>query len=532
MLLYKTKKFQGGAHMRCLDIMNVTEILRLRTLHFTFRDIGQALGISKTTAGAILKRCQECDLTYESASAMSADAIKRLIYPDSFGPKQVKNEPNWESYYTRMRTDKRLNLAYIWQEEYRIENPDGYSYSRFCAKYNEWKDRSGKNVVLPQEREPGKELFIDWIGDKLPCVIDHRTGEALEAHFFVTTLGDSSYPFVEAFPDETQLSWNQGHIDAFNWYGGIPKILVPDNCKTAVTHSNLYDPQINHAYRDLARHYGVAVIPARVRKPRDKASVESSVGWLETWLLEWLSNKHYFSFSALNVDIQERVRELAKKNFKHRLGSRESNFIALDKPALRPLPKDPFQAFETSRCSKVPNNYHVKWDGFYYSVPHAFFNRSIYIHAYSRKIEIFDEAGNRIAVHTRRYSGRRYVTNPEHMPTNHRAIFEFNKYDGDYYRRRAFAIGKHTGSFVSFLLDNVEFEEQAYKSCMAVINFCKKYGNDRVDMACKKAIVLKSISYTTLNNILKNGQEKTPIKKSFTETPITHHENLRTGEWK
>lgn len=269
--------------MRCLDFMIITEILRLKEMNlFTYRDIAKSVGCSKTTVGDIVNRCKECGLTYESARTMTEDEINKLVYPDSFGPKQVKEEPDWESIHARLQSSKKLNLQYIWEEEYRPENPNGYSYSRFCAKYSDWKKATVKKVVLPQEREPGKELFIDWMGDTLPCVVDYDTGEVHEAHFFVTTLGDDSYSFVEAFPDETQLNWNQGHVDALQWYGGCPRIFVPDNCKTAVVHTNLYDPKLNHAYRDLARHYEIAIIPARILKPKDKASVESSVGWLET----------------------------------------------------------------------------------------------------------------------------------------------------------------------------------------------------------------------------------------------------------
>lgn len=257
--------------MRCLEFMKVTEILRLSEMRaFTYRDIATSVGCSKTTVGEVIKRCKDCNLTYDDAKSMTQEKINELIYPESFGRKQVKDEPDWNFIHSRLQSSKRINLQYIWEEEYRPNNPDGYSYSRFCAKYVEWKKATGKKVVLPQEREPGKELFIDWVGDTLPCVVDRGTGVIHDAHFFVTTLGDGSYPFVEAFPDETQLFWNQGHIDALEWYGGCPRIFVPDNCKTAVVHTSLYDPAINHAYRELARHYGIAIIPARILKPKDK----------------------------------------------------------------------------------------------------------------------------------------------------------------------------------------------------------------------------------------------------------------------
>lgn len=520
--------------MRCLENMKITEILRLKEMNlFTYRDIAQSVGCSKTTVGDVLNRCKACGLTYESASTMSQYQINSLVYPESFGPRQVKDEPDWDQIHARLQSSRKLNLQYIWENEYRPEHTDGYSYSRFCAKYVSWKKKTGKKVILPQEREPGKEMFIDWIGDTLPCVTDYETGEIHNAHFFVTTLGDGSYPFVEAFPDETQLNWNQGHIDALEWYGGLPRVFVPDNCKTAVVHTNLYSPEINHAYRDLARHYGIAIIPARIVKPRDKASVESSVGWLETWLLEWLKDKIYFSFEALNHDIRERVLELSQRGFKHREGSRESVFLALDKPCLRPLPKDKFDSYITKAVNRVPNNYHVEWDKFYYSVPHQYYDQPVVIHAFAKKIEIYTPNGDRIAIYPRRFSGKRYVTTTEHMPEHHQAVVRFRGYDGAYYRRKASDIGHYTGRFVNALLENVDFEEQAYKSCMGVINFSRTYGNARVDKACEKAITLDSVTYTTLRNILKNGQESQPAttNSSDADTPTPYHENLRVGEW-
>jgi len=520
--------------MRCLDFMKITEILRLKEMNlFTYRDIADSVGCSKTTVGEILNKCKECGLTYEAARSMTQDQINNLIYPDSFGPKQVKDEPDWEAIHARLQSSRRINLQYIWENEYRPEHTDGYSYSRFCAKYANWKTVTGKKVILPQEREPGKELFIDWIGDTLSCVTDYDTGEVHDAHFFVTTLGDGSYPFVEAFPDETQLNWNQGHIDALEWYGGLPRVFVPDNCKTAVIHTSLYDPEINHAYRDMARHYGIAIIPARVVKPKDKAAVESSVGWLETWLIEWLKNKIYFSFEALNHDIRERVVELSKRKFKHREGSRESVFLALDKPCLRPLPKEPFESYKTKLVKRVSYNYHLECDGYYYSVPYQYCNQPVVMHIYAKKIEIFTTGGDRIAIHQKRFSGRRYVTEAVHMPENHQAVVAFRAYDGKYYRKKAISIGFFAGRFVDILLEKADFEEQAYKSCMAVINFSRTYGNARVEKACEKAIDLNSVTYTTLKNILKNGQESQPVvvNSSDADTPTPYHENLRVGEW-
>lgn len=235
----------------------------------------------------------------------------------------LKKDPDWRSIHERLQANRRLNLQYLW-EEYKLEKTQGLSYSRFCKRYFDWKNETGKNVIMIQNREPGKELFVDWMGDTLNCVVDSATGEIHTAHFFVATLGDSSYPYVEAFPDEKLDKWLQAHVNALRYLGGVPRVIVPDNCKTATTKPNYYDPAINHSYWDLAQHYEVAILPARVRKPQDKAPVESSVGWLETWLLEWLRGKRFFSFVALNTEIHYRVKELTKRPFQKRKGSRQN----------------------------------------------------------------------------------------------------------------------------------------------------------------------------------------------------------------
>ena len=277
----------------------------------------------------------------------------------------------------------------------------------------------------------------------------------------------------------------------------------------------------------------MAIIPARVVKPRDKAAVESSVGWLETWLLEWLKGKLYFSFEALNHDIRERVLELARRPFKHREGSRESVFLALDKPCLRPIPKDTFESYITKPVKSITNNYHVEYDRFYYSVPYQYYKKPAVIHAFAKKVEVFTKEGDRIAIHPRRFTGKRYVTIAEHMPPNHQAVVAFRAYNGTYYRSKACAIGPTTGNFVKTLLEKADFEEQAYKSCMGVLNFARTHGNVRVERACEKAFSLHSVTYTTLKNILKNGQESQPAAvNADADTPTPYHENLRVGEWK
>jgi transposase len=473
--------------------------------------------------GEVQKRCREHGLTYAQAANMTNKEIKALLYPASYGRNEKKADPDWEAIHEILTDGTRRNRQFVW-EEYRTNNPEGLSYSQFCKRYDLWRQETGKDVVMAREREPGRELYVDWMGDTLLCVQDSTTGELLRAHFFVAVLGDSSYPYVEAFPDEKLDKWLLGHVHALEWMDGVPKVIVPDNLKSGVTKPNYYDPKLNPAYWELAKHYDVAVIPTRINKPKDKASVESGVGWLETWLLEWLRGKQFFSYVELNAAIRERVRELAKRPFQKRPGSREEVFNKVDKPALRPLPAARYEHAEYI-LRRVPDNYHVEYDGFYYSVPHTLHKRQVTIRASSEIVEIINDNRERIALHVRRFIGSRYATTRSHMPKKHQHQQDLDRFDGDRYRSWAGNIGDDTAFVVNALLTAQHVEETAYRSCMGVLQMASKYGSDRLEAACGKARAMNSCTYTTVKNILQNAQDKTPPPNHAKPTPP--HENLR-----
>jgi len=516
--------------MRGKEPMKIIEALRLWEQGYTQREIALSINCSKTTVAGLQKRCGKLGLTYESAKGMTDEVINEQVYPSSHGGRAVKKEPDWEAIQKRLDGNKRLNLQFLW-EEYRETEKDGLGRSQFYERYMTWKATTGKEVVMVQEREPGKELFVDWMGDTLECVLDSETGEMVKAHFFVATLGDSAYPVVIAYPNEKSESWIAAHVETFKRLGGLPLVVVPDNCKTAVSKANYYDPELNKAYYDLALYYNIAVIPARVRAPRDKNSVEGSIGWLETWLLGWLKGseakvRQYSSFTALNATIKSRVEELVKRPFQKRAGSRESVFLELDRPALRPLPKEPYEN-PTYIQRKVPNNYHVEFAGFYYSVSYQYYKQQVTIKATSSVIEIYTDRLTRIAFHERRYTGSRYVTERNHMPPNHQAQQDANRFDGNRYRSWAKAIGANTFYVIDTLLNEGEVEQTAYRSCMGILTFSKKNGNARLEAACLKARQLGKISFFVIKNILKNNQEDTPLLNEFTAKTTPIHENLR-----
>jgi len=496
--------------------------MRLWEQGLSQREIATSVKRGKTTVGDVQRRCRATGLGYAEASGMTNKAIRARLYPPNApaGASAAKGGPDWESVHRWIKAGKRRNVRYAW-EEYRLSNPEGLGYSQYCKRYHEWRDATGKTVTMAQNHEPGKELYVDWIGDTLDCVMDPGTGQLQTAHFFVAALGYSGYPYVEAFPDEESESWLTAHVHAFEYFGGVPRVVIPDNCKTAVTKPNYYDPMLNPAYLDLARHYGVAVVPARVKKPKDKSIVEGSVGWLETWLLEWLRGQRFFSFAELNREIVKRVKLLADRPFQERPGSRAKDFEEIDRPVLLPLPKTQFEQAQYI-VRRVPDNYHVEFEHFYYSAPYTLFKQEVTIRATATTVEIINNNRERVALHQRRYSGSRYVTQPAHMPEKHRRQLENKSRDGRDYLEWAATIGDSTRAVIERMLKAQEFEMTAFRACMGVLQCAKKFSPEKLEKACGQALQMGSPCYTTVKSLLLSPPpEKRPSR------PLPAHENLR-----
>ena len=503
--------------MRCTEIVNILEIMRLSELGLSQRDIANSVNCGKTTVSEVQKRWRSAGVTYAQAGKMTGTDLKARLYPTS-AARPVKAAPDWDAIHKWLKGGKRRNLQYAW-EEYRLKDPDGLGYSQFCRQYSAWKDATGRTVTMVQNHEPGDKVFLDWAGDTLECVVDAETGEVLAAHFFVAALGYSCYPYVEAFPNEQMASWIRANINALEHYQGVPRAGVPDNTSTAVTKPHYFDPKLNPTYLDFAKHYGMAILPARPRKPKDKSVVEGSIGWLETWLLEWLRGQYFYSFDELNRAIRQRVKELSGRPFRKRPGSRLSEFEAFEKPALRPLPTTRY-SYADFVTRGVPDSYHVEYDKFYYSVHYSYYKQDVTIRATITTIEIINNL-ERIALHPRRYTGRRYVTIPEHMPERHRRQADASRRIGKDYLNWAGTIGTSTHMVIERMLAAQDFEETAYRGCMGVLQSAKKYSAEQLEDACKRALELGSPCYTTVTKLLKNP---TPAKRT---QPLPLHGNLR-----
>jgi transposase len=454
-----------------------------------------------------------------------------LLYPGlRSGRAAQKPEPAWEEAHRRLTTT-RHNLKSLW-EEYRADYPYGYGYSQFCQRYNDWHG-SIQQLSMPQNHEPAESICVDWAGEKLRCVRGNGLKDGmLEAHFFVGVLTFSNYAHVEAFPDEKQYSWILAHRHMYQRFEGSTRLLIPDNCRTAISRSNLWDPEKNPVYQELSDYYNTAIVPARVRKASDKSAVEGSVRYYETWIIQkiadWVSKHGAFSdFYDLNRFINEELYKLSLKGFQKRPGSRFSVFTQIEKPALRPLPDKPFDIMERKEFI-VSNNYHIPYRGHYYSVLYTLFKKKVVLVAGLESLKIFDTAGVLVAAHQISHDPYRlYVTIDGHMPKNHEAYHKFRMQDGSYYRAQALKIGDGCFGLIEALLKRDKHEETAYKSCQGILSSAgnTKIGPARVEQACTKCMLIGGISYRCFKSILDKNLEGVEIASPDKASPV--HENLR-----
>jgi transposase len=485
---------------------------------------------SRTTLIELFRKCDAAELDYVQAVRMTDQELDRLVYPQSQQSKVKIPDPDFSYYQDQLEQHTNLNLKFLWQTEYRVKHPAGLGYSQFCERFNRWGKSQGKNLSIPIERKPGESMEVDWAGDTPALICDRKTGELKEINLFVAAIGHAGRLYAEAFPDLKMHSWIKANTHALEHFGALPRIIVPDNCKTAVKKHVRYDPELNPIYREWAQFYGVAIIPARPSKPRDKPNVEGGVGWLQTWLLGQLRHRYFFSYPELNQAIQEIMGELDEKPYQKRAGSRLSVFLKVDLPAMRPLPAQRFE-YPEFKIVTLGSNSHIEFDQTLYSVPYTFYQKKVTVRATGTTIEVlYDNC--RICSHPRNYNPRRrYVTVPEHMPEKYRRYLAQSDWNGERFRSWAKKIGINTFALIDAMLSSSLIEEQMYKSCMGVLQLVRKYGEQRLEAACSRARNLGSTSYTTVKNILKNGQDEVPLLATADQKPLPKHSNIRGAQY-
>jgi len=443
---------------RSLEMNFIREILRMTyELQLSQRETAKAVRKSRDAVSNVLKMAKVHNITYAIAKEMKDDELKNLIYPNS-NPYRDIPEPDLEWIDKELKTHKNMTMS-ILHQEYLEKYPDGLRYTQFCERYRRYIDE--RKISMHVERKSGERMELDWVGDKLKYT--DYSGKECVACFFVTTLGRSTYPYVEAFPNQNQTSFKLGTIHALEYYGGIPKIFVPDNDKAAVTKASKYDAILNSSFAELVEYYGAVCIPARVRKPKDKPGVEKSVfDAVERYIMLKIRNTEFHSIQEINTEIRKYLEEFVNKDFQKKEGSRKSVFSAEDKPYLAPLPKEPFQIVDIA-YAKVNIDYHVEYDHKYYSVPFQYAQKRVVIKASPFSIEIWLN-NERICTHTRSYK-KLYSTIEDHMPSHHKAFVNINQQS---FKKWAASISPDVVEFMNGMYNGVKVEETKYRGCMGL----------------------------------------------------------------
>jgi len=395
--------------------------------------------------GEYLRRAREAGLSWPLPEDMSEDRLYELLFPKTpSSNSRVIPCPDWSVVHTELRK-KSVTLRLLWVE-YREAHPDGYGYSQFCALYRQWAKLLKSSMRLTHKA--GEKVFVDYAGQTVP-IVDPSTGEVREVQIFIGVLGASNYTYAEAHESQDLFNWIMAHVRMFSFFGGVPEIVVPDNLKARGKHPCRYEPDLNPTYQDLAEHYGMAVIPTRVRKPKDKAKVEVGVQVVERWILARLRNHTFFKLADLNRAIRELLNELNTRQMEHLGGSRRELFEELDQPVLKPLPEQAYE-YAVWKKARVNIDYHVEFDKHYYSVSHKLKEKDVYVRATQATVEIFCNR-KRVASHRRSRAQGRHTTVSEHMPPAHQKYAEWSP---ERITRWAQTIGSHTAQVVQAPLDS------------------------------------------------------------------------------
>jgi transposase len=501
-----------------LPMRKIRDVLRLSAAGMSKRKIAASLGMSATAAGECIRRARRAGLTWPLPEEVTDESLEvRLFSPPTVAARNRRPQPDWTAVHRELRRPG-VTLQLLW-EEHRAAHPDGYGYSRFCEHYRAWEARL--SPTMRQSHVAGERMFVDYAGTTL-AVIDAATGEVRTAQLFVATLGASSYVYAEATWTQGLSDWIGSHTRAFAFMRGVPAMVVSDNLRSGITKACFYEPAVNRSYAEMAAHYETAFIPARPRKPRDKAKVEAAVLIVQRWILARLRNRRFFSLAELNVAIGILVEELNARLMRKLGASRREFFDTIDRPALMPLPAEPYQYAEWRRARVAPD-YHVEVQGHFYSVPSRLIRQVVEVRATEATIEVFHR-GTRIASHARSGVKRRHTTIPEHMPSAHR---RYAFWTPARLLAAAEKVGPSTIALCEAIMRTKPHPEQGFRSCLGILRLEKTYGAQRLEAACRRGISIGAASYRSIASILKTGLDKAFLPDTTPDADPIQHGNIR-----
>jgi transposase len=484
--------------------------------------VGRSCNVSPSTVHDTVARARLAGLSWPLPDDMDDAALEALLYPGPRG-RAGRPEPDYPQMYRELKR-KGVTLQLLWLE-YREDHPDdGLGYSCFCGRYRRW--RKQLDLTMRQEHQAGEKVFVDYAGQTIG-VTDPLTGEVTDYQVFVATLGASNFTYVEVHEAQSLRCWVGGHMRAFEYFHGVSAVTVPDNLKAGVTKACLYEPDINPTYQEMAEHYDTVVIPTRKRKPRDKAKVENGVQQVERWVLAPLRNQTFHNVAELRTAIAERREWLNDRPLSKLAGTRRSLWREIDRPALKPLPAKRFEMCEWKPNVGVNIDYHIEFDGHYYSVPYTLRTKRVDVRATATTVECIFRS-KRVASHLRSYQRGRHTTKPEHMPSSHRRHAEWSP---SRLIRWASTIGPNTAALVEQIMQSRPHPEQGYRSCLGILRLAKRHSPERLEAACTRACRFKTHSYRSVESILKTGLDRRPLPEPPpSPAPPIEHDNIRGAE--
>jgi len=457
------------------------EIIRLLREGVSQADICRALHCSKRDVSATARMLKDTGITGEALADLTEDDVRQLACHRDPAP-TVYIEPDLERIARELKRPG-VTRKLLWYEYGNTVTDSGaklYSYQQFCKLIDRHLSQTG--AVMHLRHTPGRTLFVDWAGDTL-AIKDRVTGTTSKVYLFVACLPYSGYFYTEGFIDVKQTSWLDGHMNAFTFFGGVPQILVPDNCATATDRSPIYVTVINSAYYEFAEHYQTAIVPTRVRRPKDKAMVEAAVGLVERWICAPLRDQVFFSLSELNEVIWAKLSAILAQPFQVREGSRESVFFAEERAALKPVAPVRFDLPQW-RHAKVAHDYHVQIDYMRYSVPYRLIKETLDVRLTSKQVELF-KRGELVAVHQRLYGRKgQCSTATEHMPPNHQ--YHLSSYSPERFRRWATSVGSACEIVIESVLASRPIIEQAFVPCANILGLSRGGRSELLEAACAR----------------------------------------------
>jgi transposase len=501
----------------------IKEVLRLKFDNkLSKRQIAQSCSIAHSTVSEYLRRFRRASLNWPLPEEIDDNQLEQLLFPrPQIGSPHRRPQPDWAYIHQELRR-KGVTLMLLWQE-YKELYPNGYQTSQFCHLYRQWAKQL--DPVMRQEHRAGEKMFVDYAGMTV-AVFDMQSAKMRDAQIFVAVLGASNYTYAEATWTQTLPDWIASHTRAFNYFGGVAQVVVPDNLKAGVSKACFYEPNINPTYLDMANHYGTVVIPTRVRRPKDKAKVEVGVQIVERWILARLRDRQFFSLPQLNRAIADLLPELNGKPFQKMPGSRQSMFESIDRPALKPLPAQTYQYAQWKKAT-VNVDYHVEVARHYYSVPHTLIKKRIDVRITDTTVECFYK-GKRVASHIRSHHKARHSTVKEHMPKSHQ---KWAQWTPDRFTRWAAKIGPHTARMIERILNSRPHPQQGFRSCLGILRLAKNFGDARLEAACRRALSIGGTSYRSVESILKHNLDQKPLPDQPDNDTSVEHGNIRGAQY-